>query len=623
MALIIGADKDHYDARPVTGGDIVRHKLKDAQARADIASIRTELQSVEMALYTEAQNVTQWSIGNWSTDNGTAGTNNKRIRSAFDHPIGLNYLIQSESGVVFHVEFYSRNTTSGDYLGWNEEWVSSFDVQKFIDDHSESFSSATVIRITAKTDPEAVLTDVVEQVGAKIHFYEASTDTKLDTYQGTENAGKYMAVRNDGMLVPAAIEVSDSEQYLLDSLTKVVSDNRLDPNQAVTGKLTSEGTVDSTSTSSKTSDYIPVATGDVVRMYRNVDGATGSIYRTATAVYDANKTKLYASTSANNAAFTVSQDGAAYIRVSFAATYNEPMLTINKESSVYKSYFADYYIVSADFITDTAKSILYGRSLSGKKVINFGDSIFGNFRSEIANSSSESISNMVHRMTGAACYNVAFGGTHAKTMSGTARAPMDFQSLVTAIISGTWTSQESYASSQSADYLARVQALEAIDFGEIDVVTVSYGTNDWSSQVTPTQFSDALTDGISRLLAAYPNLVCIVCTPIIRFKHSDDTGDDDAEESGGSSSGTGDIVSSDTIENSSGYKLTQLVEAAETAAKALHCPVCENYWTLGINLQNYTTFMGGMAAADMVHPNKLGRKLIANHLADILVKCYP
>lgn len=44
MALIIGVDKDHYDARPVTGGDITRHMLKDAKARADIATLMSAVQ---------------------------------------------------------------------------------------------------------------------------------------------------------------------------------------------------------------------------------------------------------------------------------------------------------------------------------------------------------------------------------------------------------------------------------------------------------------------------------------------------------------------------------------------------------------------------------------------------
>jgi lysophospholipase L1-like esterase len=162
--------------------------------------------------------------------------------------------------------------------------------------------------------------------------------------------------------------------------------------------------------------------------------------------------------------------------------------------------------------------------------------------------------------------------------------------------------------------------LEAVDFTAVDVVTISYGTNDWSSQVTPDQYEAALTDGITRLGTAYPNLLFVICTPIIRFKHSDDSGDDDAEDSGGESEGTGAIISSDTIESSSGYKLPQYAEKVEAVCHAMHCPVCENYWSLGINLQNYTTFMGGMAEADLVHPNAKGRRLIANHLADALIR---
>lgn len=260
-------------------------------------------------------------------------------------------------------------------------------------------------------------------------------------------------------------------------------------------------------------------------------------------------------------------------------------------------------------------------TISGKTVVSFGDSIFGNFREMFGKN--ESISSMVSKKTGATCLNCAFGGTHAKTTNGS-RAPMDFQSLVTAVIGGDWNSQLSYA--QSTDdpdaYTSRVQMLASIDFSNVDIVTISYGTNDWTSNVSPEDYETALIDGITRLNQAYPNLLFVICTPIIRFKHSDNTETGDAEDTGGESSGTGAVISTDDPgwTNSNGDTLPQYAQKVENVGKTMHIPVCENYWTLGINTLNYAAFMGGMSAADMVHPNAKGRRMIANHLIDTLVR---
>lgn len=39
MALVTGSDYDHFDLHPVSGGDVTRHMLKDAQARQDVSDL--------------------------------------------------------------------------------------------------------------------------------------------------------------------------------------------------------------------------------------------------------------------------------------------------------------------------------------------------------------------------------------------------------------------------------------------------------------------------------------------------------------------------------------------------------------------------------------------------------
>ena len=270
--------------------------------------------------------------------------------------------------------------------------------------------------------------------------------------------------------------------------------------------------------------------------------------------------------------------------------------------------------------------------MRGKLIVNFGDSIFGNsaMRGQTSGASNESISHMVSMMTGATCEIAAFGGTHCIPQSST--SPMDFENLVTAITGihpdwsedaegewPNWSTQRAFAETKGGNYPSWVEALESIDFDTVDVVTVAYGTNDFSSQVTPAQFEASLKNSIQRLLKRFPNLLVVICTPIIRFIRQGGDPDADAETSGGDSGGSGEVISSDDYESSQAHAhLYDFAEKCEKVGKELHCPVCENYWSLGINTLNYSTFMGGLAANDLVHPNAKGRRLIANHLTEAL-----
>ena len=211
---------------------------------------------------------------------------------------------------------------------------------------------------------------------------------------------------------------------------------------------------------------------------------------------------------------------------------------------------------------------------------------------------------MLKEMTNATYSNVAIGGTHSgdsDNAQGEAiqtNTPLyDFTALVTAIISSDFTAQ--YADGSHDDVM---NILSAIDFSTVDMITVSYGTNDWSYGTSITKYKANLVDGITRMLTAYPNLRVILCTPIIRFK---------------SESGVIYDSDSDQMKNGKNKKVPDYATAVTELCRQYHLICCDNYWTLGINTYNRAKFFG---SSEMVHPNATGRKVIADQLAGIINK---
>jgi len=113
--------------------------------------------------------------------------------------------------------------------------------------------------------------------------------------------------------------------------------------------------------------------------------------------------------------------------------------------------------------------------LSGKTIINFGDSIIGNTQDNT------SVSSYIAE-SGANVHNIGFGGCqmskHATNWDlcsmynlADAIANNDFTALLTATNTG-WSGMPSYFKKTAIE-------LSEIDFSKVDVITISYGTNDY------------------------------------------------------------------------------------------------------------------------------------------------
>lgn len=238
--------------------------------------------------------------------------------------------------------------------------------------------------------------------------------------------------------------------------------------------------------------------------------------------------------------------------------------------------------------------------LEGKNVVVFGDSLIGMYRGDT--SATAHIANV----TGATVYNVGFGGCRMSTHPTHGYAEFSMWALADAVATGTWTSQDAYASSGSDYFPEQLATLKGIDFNTVDYVVIHYGTNDFGGGVA-IGASSAATDhstlcgaarySIEKLLKAYPKLRIFISLPVYRYWESD-----------------GIIIYADTYTNSQNNKLYECVNALRDVAKEYNLPIIDGYYELGINKVNASTFL-----LDGTHHNAVGRKRFGQFIGSKIV----
>ena len=279
-------------------------------------------------------------------------------------------------------------------------------------------------------------------------------------------------------------------------------------------------------------------------------------------------------------------DGVAYIAIT------------SHSKGVYKLEKAVFLETLADLATP--------RSLKGKTIVNFGDSIFGNRRPPV------DISTMLANLTGATVYNCGFGGCRMARHSLPNFDAFCMYRIADAVSSKDFSVQDAALIDKTAStplpaYFAETTALlKSIDFSKVDIVTIAYGTNDYMGDVdledaadryATRRFGGALRHSLEKLLTAYPQLKIFLCSQTYRFW---------MDESGVF------IEDSDTRVNSDGVRLTDFVAKTEAVAAEYHIPFINNYHTLGMNRFTRSLFF---SATDGTHPLENGCRLIAAHIA--------
>lgn len=295
-------------------------------------------------------------------------------------------------------------------------------------------------------------------------------------------------------------------------------------------------------------------------------------------------------------------DGTKYIRIFSNANdaITGDMLCITLDAVNEFVEYDPYHVIKQSALPKQKYLPLYG-----KVIANFGDSIFGNKRPP--NDVSTSLANI----TGATVYNLGFGGCRMSQHSAGWDAFCMYR-LAEAIATKDFTYQDSVNVDSVAgmpQYFKETRALlESIDFDKVDIITISYGTNDFTAGVAldkpndyddTTTFCGALRYSLEKILPAYPQLHVFVCTPTYRFWI--DTENDNEF-----------LYDSDTHEIS-GQLLTDFVEAVQDVSKAYHLKSIDNYYDLGIDKFNRAHWF---PANDGTHHNKNGGMLIAQHMAN-------
>ncbi len=242
--------------------------------------------------------------------------------------------------------------------------------------------------------------------------------------------------------------------------------------------------------------------------------------------------------------------------------------------------------------------------LKGKTIVNFGDSIFGNFYAPT------DVSSYLASYTGANVYNCGFGGNTMAVHRNANYGLFSFPSLVDGIVDNDWTAQDTALGSSweaPETYAARLATLKSIDFSNVDIITVAFGTNDWNfsypidNEQNP---KDTLTYcggfryAIEKLLTAFPQIRVFTCTPIFRTRL-----DENHQV----------IEYSDTWANGNGKKLFEFAAALKDLSSEYNIKCIDNYYETCFNKLNRTIYY---RTNDGTHPNEAGRKVIAFNIAN-------
>lgn len=253
-----------------------------------------------------------------------------------------------------------------------------------------------------------------------------------------------------------------------------------------------------------------------------------------------------------------------------------------------------------------------GNGLSDKKIVCFGDSITGNYLPP------SDYPSKLTNLTGATVYNVGFGGcTMCKNGF---REEFSMVALSQAIHDEDYTEQDesttviTYAAEGAnsfvdtgIDYVpTHVSTLESINWDSVDIVTISYGTNDFTNgyeienvndKYDITTYKGALRTSIELLLTKHPNVKIVLITPSWRwypgdvYKDSDDYAVD-------------------------GQYLFEFAEALISVAKEYHLPYIDMYYESGFNKFNRLQYF---YANDGTHPKNNGVNAIADIISNKLM----
>lgn len=247
------------------------------------------------------------------------------------------------------------------------------------------------------------------------------------------------------------------------------------------------------------------------------------------------------------------------------------------------------------------------KSATQPKVVAFGDSVLGLVRDET------SVTTLLQEKLGAEVFNAGFGGTcMAKNADNLQLSyPKNCLSMVgltEAVLADDFGVQQSLQWRESnMQYFPEVlDALEAVDFKQVEVVLIQQGLNDYHAG-TPLEnpekpldeytFAGALRSSVEALLRVNPELRIVIVTPTYGWYAEMGKTCEEADFGGG------------VLEE---YVNVQLRVAEELGVEVID--VYHDFYT------HETWEEKDLYTWDGVHPNERGREMLAARIAEVLAR---
>lgn len=254
--------------------------------------------------------------------------------------------------------------------------------------------------------------------------------------------------------------------------------------------------------------------------------------------------------------------------------YVESEYTANTDCYVrfcYHTSYNDCYVIFDDIIPDNVRQAIGNGSENTKiNVAIFGDSIFGN--------DGEICTYLAQYGLFSHVYNCAFGGTSVSNRVDTTSPYYWFDgvSLWTAITSGITTNQDANISSLSNASQAHWATIKSLDFSDIDLIVLAYGTNDYTQGKSINDITTAYNTVIDMIREEYPAIRILVLSPIWRLISYD--------------TATSSYIDSDTKTYAAGVTLRQIVDGIIADCKTKRVSVFDGYSNVEVCLENVPTF---------------------------------
>lgn len=269
---------------------------------------------------------------------------------------------------------------------------------------------------------------------------------------------------------------------------------------------------------------------------------------------------------------------------------------MDKESEIY------FPITHTDAVIGI-ENIATPKKLEGKNIVMFGDSItdLGNYPE------------IVKEHTGANIIKAGFSGCRMSEHTGNSLLNnMSMQKLSEFIKANDFsqlvTAAQQYYENGGRDHRGTAERLSNTNWNNVDIITVLFGTNDFTNQaplgnnsdMTGTTFKGAINKTIKNINETLPHVRIIFITPIFMSRMY-----------------TTDGENSDDFPNKDGVYFKEYVNAIKDLGENNHVPVLHLNALSGINKYNSDTFL-----SDGKHLNADGSSRLARVISNQLELLY-